>query len=101
MVSMVLIVPLNRKLSPLLESNEFFESPHWNRIEDTEAAVRTKLSARELEVFEQLRTGSPDKEISSLLNISLNTVKSHNRKIYNKLEVKNRTELKRYFNVPD
>lgn len=99
MLSMVLIVPLNKRISPFLSDNEFLEKLHWNRIEDTDMAVIEKLSSREIEVYRLLLTGVRDKEIGNILNISLNTVKSHNRKIYSKLEVKNRIELRKHFSI--
>ena len=99
MLSMVLIVPLNKRISPFIMDNEFLEKRHWNRIEDTDMAVSEKLSSREIEVYRLLLTGIGDKEIASILNISLNTVKSHNRKVYSKLEVKNRIELKQHYSI--
>jgi len=97
MISMVLLVPLRNRLSSLLVDNEFLEFSHWNETANVEEAVLRRLSARELEVFGLLMTGMRDKNISTELNISLSTVKTHNRKIYNKLEVKNRAELRRSF----
>lgn len=96
-VSMVLLVPLNKRISSRIGDNEFLEAPHWNVIEDTDSVVREKLSSRELQVFELLCEGMSDKDISSRLNITISTVKTHNRNIYKKLEVKNRNELKRIF----
>ncbi len=101
-VCMVLIVPLNRRLSPHIRDNEFLESPGQDVIEDTDAVdpmVGQKLSSRELDVFDLLCLGLSDKDISEQLNITISTVKTHNRKIYQKLEVKNRTELRRSFTV--
>jgi DNA-binding CsgD family transcriptional regulator len=97
MFSMVLLVPLRNRLSSLLVDNEFLEFSHWNETASVAEAVLRRLSARELEVFGHLMAGMRDKDISAELNISLSTVKTHNRKIYNKLEVKNRAELRRNF----
>lgn len=99
LVSMVLIVPLNRRIASQIGDNEFLEAPHWNMVDDTDAAVREKLSSRELDVFDLLRQGFSDKEIGSRLDITISTVKTHNRKIYRKLDVKNRNELKRIFPI--
>ncbi len=54
----------------------------------------TKLTASltELEVLAQLARGSSNKEISTILNISESTVKSHLRNIFTKLNVLSRTE---------
>ncbi|URZ08715.1 LuxR C-terminal-related transcriptional regulator [Clostridium felsineum] len=50
------------------------------------------LSQRELEVLEVLCNGSSNKEIASILNISLSTVKTHIINIYSKLQVSNRVQ---------
>jgi len=50
------------------------------------------LSPKEHGVLELLAKGHLYKEISSILNISANTVKQHIHNIYQKLHVKNRTE---------
>ncbi len=50
------------------------------------------LTAREREVLELLATGSLYKEIAGRLGLSLDTVRTHLRKIYEKLHVHSRTE---------
>ena len=50
------------------------------------------LSVKESEVLHILLMGLSDKEIAERMSISVNTVKTHLRKIYAKLHVKNRTE---------
>ena len=50
------------------------------------------LTVREREVLELLATGSLYKEIAGGLGVSLDTVRSHLRKIYEKLHVHSRTE---------
>jgi DNA-binding NarL/FixJ family response regulator len=52
---------------------------------------KPKLTARELEILEQLISGAELKEISATLFISLPTVKTHLSSIYRKLECTNRT----------
>jgi len=51
-----------------------------------------ELSKRELEVLSCLAVGMTDKEISDKLFISLSTVRTHCKRIYSKLLVKNRAE---------
>ncbi len=51
------------------------------------------LSKREIEVLELMLEGKKNQEISDTLYITINTVKTHIRKIYAKLDTKNRTEL--------
>jgi LuxR family maltose regulon positive regulatory protein len=50
------------------------------------------LSGRELEVLQLIAEGLPDREIANRMIISLHTVKTHNRNIYHKLGVRNRTQ---------
>lgn len=50
------------------------------------------LSSREEEILRLLADGLSDREISNKLFLSLNTVKWHNRQIYSKLNVTNRTQ---------
>ncbi len=54
-----------------------------------------RLTPRELAVLRRLATGAPNKEIAAALSISENTVESHLRSIYAKLEVRSRTEALR------
>lgn len=50
------------------------------------------LSKREIEVLNMLATGQSNQEIGDQLFISLATVKTHVSNLYNKLEVKRRTQ---------
>jgi len=52
----------------------------------------SELSSRELEILETLAKGYRYKEIADKLFISIDTVRSHIRKIYEKLQVHSRTE---------
>lgn len=49
------------------------------------------LTSREREVLQGITAGKSNKEISTALHISTETVKSHIKNIYSKLNVKNRT----------
>jgi LuxR family maltose regulon positive regulatory protein len=55
-------------------------------------AVRPLLSQREVELLRLVAMGDSNKEIAARLVISLGTVKRHTVNIFNKLDVKNRTE---------
>jgi LuxR family transcriptional regulator, maltose regulon positive regulatory protein len=50
------------------------------------------LSQRELEVLHLIAQGRSNHEISERLFLALDTVKGHNRKIFDKLQVQRRTE---------
>lgn len=52
-----------------------------------------KLSKRETEIAEELIRGKINSEVAAQLNISENTVKTHIKHIFKKLNVNNRTEL--------
>ena len=50
------------------------------------------LSQRELEVLQLIAQGLSNREISERLFLALDTVKGHNRRIFEKLGVRNRTQ---------
>jgi len=54
------------------------------------------LSERELEILTLVADGLSNREISERLFISISTVKGHNRNIFDKLQVKRRTEAVAY-----
>jgi ATP/maltotriose-dependent transcriptional regulator MalT len=56
------------------------------------ALMQTPLTKREIDVLFELSKGKENKEIASDLFLSVNTVRSHLLKIYDKLDVKNRTQ---------
>jgi len=55
-------------------------------------ALVEPLSARELEVLRLVSEGLSNQEIGERLFLALDTIKGHNRRIFDKLEVKRRTE---------
>jgi LuxR family maltose regulon positive regulatory protein len=56
------------------------------------AGIKKLLTAQEIKVLELLFAAHTNEEISSKLDISLRTVKTHTGNIYSKLAVKNRTQ---------
>jgi LuxR family maltose regulon positive regulatory protein len=54
--------------------------------------LNESLSQRELEVLQLIAQGLSNHEISKRLFLALDTVKGHNRKIFDKLRVQRRTE---------
>jgi ATP/maltotriose-dependent transcriptional regulator MalT len=50
------------------------------------------LSLRELEILQLIAQGLSNHQIGEQLFLALNTIKGHNRKIFNKLQVQRRTE---------
>jgi len=59
---------------------------------NTQVQATLRISGRELEVLELLAAGRSNKEIAQQLNVSPNTIKTHVAKLFEKLEVKRRTE---------
>jgi DNA-binding CsgD family transcriptional regulator len=53
---------------------------------------KLELSKRELDVLELLAKGHSNQEIASQLFVSLSTVKAHNQNLFEKLDVKRRTQ---------
>jgi two-component system, NarL family, response regulator LiaR len=53
---------------------------------------KLNLSLRELEVLQLMAQGLSNQEISERLFVSLNTIKTHSSKIFEKMEVKRRTQ---------
>ena len=59
---------------------------------ERDQGLREPLSQRELEVLALIGQGLSNKEIGERLFLALDTVKGHNRRIFDKLDVKRRTE---------
>ncbi len=75
-----------------------------DKVEQTKPMIETQdqgkalksrygVSEREIEIIEQVAQGNPNKIIGETLFISENTVKSHIKNIYRKLEISNRIQL--------
>lgn len=54
--------------------------------------IRLGLSRRELEVLQLMADGLSNQEIADKLFVSLNTIKTHSSKVFEKLDVKRRTQ---------
>ena len=61
------------------------------RVNETEMS-RLGLSKRELEVLELIAAGLSNQDIALRLFLSLNTVKTHSSRLFEKLDVKSRTQ---------
>lgn len=73
----IITMPMEEKIGKIL-----------NNLNDND-----KLSRREREILELILQNKKRKEIADELNISENTVKTHTRTLYGKLDVSNREEL--------
>jgi DNA-binding NarL/FixJ family response regulator len=58
---------------------------------------QAQLSPREVDILRHLSTGYPYKHIATELDCSINTVRTHIKRIYEKLHSHNRTEAVRIF----
>ncbi|HKY53044.1 MAG TPA: LuxR C-terminal-related transcriptional regulator [Anaerolineales bacterium] len=67
-------------------------SANSSRFGTAQQTLIEPLSQRELEVLQLIARGLSNDEISKQLFLALDTVKGHNRRIYDKLQVQRRTE---------
>jgi LuxR family maltose regulon positive regulatory protein len=65
---------------------------HFGPQDGEEATAVQPLSPREMEVLHYLASGLTNRQISEEMVVSLNTVKAHTRRLYDKLAVSNRTQ---------
>lgn len=96
MASMLILIPLNQHLSNLMIENDFIvkiEMMRAEEISEIKNRANALLTEREKEVLNLLLEGYTNAVICDKLFISINTLKTHNRNIYKKLEVKNKVEL--------
>ncbi len=61
-------------------------------IQNPKSEIIEPLSPRELEILRLIAQGLSNREISERLFLALDTVKGHNRRIFDKLQVQRRTE---------
>lgn len=83
----------NDKIKAFIEKDNHEE----NYNDMNELFLKYKISQREKEVIFLLLKGLQDKEISNLLQISITTIRTHIRHIYDKCSVNNRVELLNIF----
>ena len=67
------------------------------KIDTTDLIIKYNISKREKEVIQLICEGYTNKDIAEKLFISIDTVKDHNSRIFQKTGVKNRTQLAKLF----
>lgn len=87
----VILKAIAKKPTPFLEymAAQIADRIRAN-IEKNRSGIPVPLTSRELEVVRHLSTGQPISAISGTLHVSMNTMKTHLRNIYRKLEVDGR-----------
>lgn len=81
---------LPEELWSVLETSQISPNAVKEESEDTQAQD-TLLAARQIEVLQLIADGYPNSQISNILNISENTVKTHIKQIFKQLNVTRRT----------
>jgi LuxR family maltose regulon positive regulatory protein len=62
------------------------------QVEFPKTSMLEPLSQRELEIMKLIAHGLSNREIGERLFLALDTIKGHNRRIFDKLQVQRRTE---------
>lgn len=73
----------------IIEKEVIVKTDHF--VLDEQELERTGLSKREMEVLQLMAQGLSNHEIASRLFVSLNTIKTHSSRVFEKLEVQRRT----------
>jgi DNA-binding CsgD family transcriptional regulator len=74
----------------IVEKEVIVKSGHF--VLDEKELNKLGLSKREMEVLQLMAEGLSNHEIASRLFVSLNTIKTHSSKVFEKLEVRRRTQ---------
>ncbi|WP_343523729.1 LuxR C-terminal-related transcriptional regulator [Pedobacter sp.] len=86
-----LALKLTKPKTILIEKEVFTEKPETFVLNEKEM-IRLNISKRELEVLQLMSEGLSNQEIAAKLFVSLNTIKTHIARLFDKLEVKRRTQ---------
>ncbi|HTM99471.1 MAG TPA: LuxR C-terminal-related transcriptional regulator [Pedobacter sp.] len=71
---------------------EIYLTAAANFVLNEQQLAKLKLSARELEVLQLMAVGKSNQEIADQLFVSLNTIKTHSSRLFEKMDVKRRTQ---------
>jgi NarL family two-component system response regulator LiaR len=94
-IFMILGIWLAKHLSKpktVLIEKTIYIAPAENFVRNEKAVGEFGLSKRELEVLGLIAEGLSNNEIAARLFVSLNTIKTHSSKLFEKLEVSRRTQ---------
>lgn len=80
------------KKETIIVEKEIYINNNHGWVLNEKALQETGLSRREMEVLELMAAGLSNAEIADRLFVSLHTIKTHGSKLFEKLEVKRRTQ---------
>ena len=80
-------------LQPEVTARILKEFAHMPARDGLSAEARSRLTARQREILQELKTGASNRQIAARLVISEQTVKNHVSRILKKLNIKSRHEL--------
>ena len=80
------------KIETVVVEKEVYVNKNEDFVLDTSLVAQLQLSKRELEILGLLAQGHSNQEIAAKLFVSLSTVKTHIQNIFEKLDVKRRTQ---------
>ena len=80
------------KIETLIVEKEVYKAPSIDFVANQVEIAKLNLSTRELEVLTLMAQGLSNQEIAERLFVSLNTIKTHSSKIFEKMDVKRRTQ---------
>ncbi len=80
------------KVETVVIEKEVFIARNENFVLNEAMVAELELNKRELEVLTLMAEGCSNQEIAARLFVSLSTVKTHNQNLFEKLDVKRRTQ---------
>ena len=80
------------KIETIVVEKEVYVNGNGHFVLDTSLVSKLELSKRELEIMRLLAQGHSNQEIATKLFVSLSTVKTHIQHLFEKLDVKRRTQ---------
>ena len=80
------------KIKTVVLEKEVYISRNENFVLNESMVAELELSKRELEVLGLIAEGNSNQEIANRIFVSLSTVKTHNQNLFEKLDVKRRTQ---------
>jgi DNA-binding CsgD family transcriptional regulator len=80
------------KVETVVVEKEVYITRNDNFVQNTSLVSQLELSRRELEILSLLAEGLSNQEIAAKLFVSVSTVKTHNQNLFEKLDVKRRTQ---------